>query len=295
MSTEVKQPMQNAQVEQMPLASLHQNQQLRLKALDLVKSLYEQVRVIQQHRAATNGALAGNPFFESKTRVLAREVNARFKELERMQLDQPELHNDIRWDDVCNAWQTVHLQWRQDEIIENFELHSHLVKQVLDYIAELGHKAEGLIETNFHNQALGHYVFEDLPWFIELLGQLRALGTSAAVVGKLDDPTEMRIRFLLGQLQKQQVKVKEQAQRFSQEAIEITTSLIDALLCEPKLERLYGILHHDILSGREIVTSADEIFTLSTSIIDAHYNVMNEGLRLLRLSMDKRIQAWVSR
>jgi len=287
--------MQNAQVEQVPLASLHQNQQLRLKALDLVKSLYEQVRVIQQHRAATNGALAGNPFFESKTRVLAREVNARFKELERMQLDQPELHNDVRWDDVCNAWQTVHLQWRQDEIIENFELHCHLVKQVLDYIAELGHKAEGLIETNFHNQALGHYVFEDLPWFIELLGQLRALGTSAAVVGKLDDPTEMRIRFLLGQLQKQQVKVKEQAQRFSQEAIEITTSLIDALLCEPKLERLYGILHHDILSGREIVTSADEIFTLSTSIIDAHYNVMNEGLRLLRLSMDKRIQAWVSR
>jgi len=287
--------MQNAQVEQVPLASLHQNQQLRLKALDLVKSLYEQVRVIQQHRAATNGALAGNPFFESKTRVLAREVNARFKELERMQLDQPELHNDVRWDDVCNAWQTVHLQWRQDEIIENFELHCHLVKQVLDYIAELGHKAEGLIETNFHNQALGHYVFEDLPWFIELLGQLRALGTSAAVVGKLDDPTEMRIRFLLGQLQKQQLKVKEQAQRFSQEAIEITTSLIDALLCEPKLERLYGILHHDILSGREIVTSADEIFTLSTSIIDAHYNVMNEGLRLLRLSMDKRIQAWVSR
>jgi len=287
--------MQSAQVESAPLAVLHQNQQLRLKALDLVKALYEQVRVIQQHRAATNGALAGNPFFESKTRILAREVNARFKELERIQIDMPELYDEPKWSDVCNAWQTVHLQWRQDEIIENFELHSHLVKQVLNYIAQLGRKAESLIETNFHNQALSHYVFEDLPWFIELVGQIRALGTSAAVVGKLDEPSDMRLRFLVGQLQKQQVKVKEQAQRFSQEAIEITTSLIDALLCEPKLERLYGIVNHDILSGREIVTSADEIFTLSTSIIDAHYNVMNEGLRLLRLSMDKRIQAWVSR
>ena len=287
--------MQSAQVESAPLAVLHQNQQLRLKALDLVKALYEQVRVIQQHRAATNGALAGNPFFESKTRILAREVNARFKELERIQIDMSELYDEPKWSDVCNAWQTVHLQWRQDEIIENFELHSHLVKQVLNYIAQLGRKAESLIETNFHNQALSHYVFEDLPWFIELVGQIRALGTSAAVVGKLDEPSDMRLRFLVGQLQKQQVKVKEQAQRFSQEAIEITTSLIDALLCEPKLERLYGIVNHDILSGREIVTSADEIFTLSTSIIDAHYNVMNEGLRLLRLSMDKRIQAWVSR
>lgn len=287
--------MQDAQVNSMPLAALHQNQQLRLKALDLVKALYEQVRVVQQHRAATNGALAGNPFFESKTRVLAREVNNRFKELNRIMVDRPELYNELVWSDVNNAWQTVHLQWRQDDVIENFELHSHLVKQILSYIAEVGHKAEGLIETNFHNRALSHYVFEDLPWFIELLGQIRALGTSAAVVGKLDEPTEMRIRFLMGQLQKQQIKVKEQAQRFSQEVIEITSSLIDALLCEPKLERLYGIINHDILSGRDIVTSADDVFTLSTSIIDAHFNVMNEGLRLLRLSMDKRIQAWVAR
>jgi hypothetical protein len=77
--------------------------------------------------------------------------------------------------------------------------------------------------------------------------------------------------------------------------IQITSSLIDALLCEPKLERLFSIINQDILTGRNIVTTADEVFTLSTSIIDAHYNVMNEGLRLLRLSMDKRIQAWVLR
>lgn len=295
MSPKVNHSIYSAQIDTVPLAVLHQNQQLRLKALDLVRALYEQVRVIQQHRAATNAALAGNPFFESKTRVLAREVNHRFKELNAVIETMPELYNGLTWTDVNNAWQTVHLQWRQDEIIENFELHSHLVKQILNYIVEIGHKAEDLIVTSFHNQALSHYVFEDLPWFVELLGQIRALATSAAVVGVLDKPSEMRLRFLLGQLKKQQTTVKEQAQKFSQEVIEITLSLIDALLCEPKLERLYGIINHDVLSGRSIVTSADEIFTLSTSIIDAHYNVMNEGLRLLRLSMDKRIQAWVSR
>ena len=187
--------MQDAQLNSVPLAALHQNQQLRLKALDLVKALYDQVRVIQQHRAATNGALAGNPFFESKTRILAREVNNRFKELNRMMEDRPELHNNLVWSDVNNAWQTVHLQWRHDEVIENFELHSHLVKQILSYIAEVGHKAEGLIETNFHNRALSHYVFEDLPWFIELLGQIRALGTSAAVVGVWMNPVKCAFAF----------------------------------------------------------------------------------------------------
>ena len=122
--------------------------------------MYEQARVIQQHRAATNGALAGNPFFESKTRVLAREVNNRFKELNRMMEEVPELLTPSVWDDVNNAWQTVHLQWRQDEVIENFELHSHLVKVILNYIADIGNKAECLIETDFHSKALAHYVFE---------------------------------------------------------------------------------------------------------------------------------------
>ncbi len=287
--------MYNAEADMSNLAELHQNQQLRIKALDLVKSLFEQVRVVQQHRAATNAALAGNPFFESKTRVLAREVNARFKELERQQAECVDVIDERQWEDIRNAWQTVHLQWRQDEIIENFELHSHLVKQLLDYISILGNKAEDLIETGSQHQALSHYVLNDVPAFIEMLGQIRALGTSTAVVGVMDDACEMRLRFLMGQLQKQQIKVKQQAQHLSQEALDITSSLIDALLCEPKLERLTGIVMHDLLSGREIVTSADEIFTLSTQIIDAHYNVMNEGLRLLRLSMDRRMQAWVSR
>ncbi|MFY0642034.1 MAG: hypothetical protein JXR16_13365 [Bermanella sp.] len=291
----MKQPMYSAEADMSNLAALHQNQQLRIKALDLVKSLFEQVRVVQQHRAATNAALAGNPFFESKTRVLAREVNSRFKELERQQQDCMDVIDSRQWDDIRNAWQTVHLQWRQDEIIENFELHSHLVKQLLTYISILGNKVEDLIETGSQHQALSHYVLNDVPSFIELLGQIRALGTSTAVVGIMDDACEMRLRFLMGQLQKQQIKVKQQAQHLSQEALEITSSLIDALLCEPKLERLTGIVMHDLLSGRDIVTSADEIFTLSTQIIDAHYNVMNEGLRMLRLSMDKRMQAWVSR
>lgn len=275
------------------LTQLHQNQQTRLRALDLIKSLYEQVRVIQQHRAATNGALAGNPFFETRTGPLAREVNARFKELSRQKQCVESISDDVLWQEIELAWQTVHQQWRQDDVIENFELHSHLVKQILQYIGLLGDRAEELIETHFQYQALGHYVFHDLPWFIELLGQIRALGTSAAISGRIEKPIEMRLRFLMGQLLNQQEVVRQQAQKLSKEALDITSSLIDALLCQPKLERLTGLVHHDLLSGKKIVTTADEFYSLATAIIDAHYKVMNEGLRLLRLSMDKRIQAWV--
>jgi hypothetical protein len=277
------------------LAQVHQNQQTRSKALEVVKALYDQVRVVQQHRAATNGALGGNPFFESKTRMLAREINTRFKELDRQLADVSELFDALRWDDIGNEWQTVHLQWRQDQVIENFELHSHLVRQMLDFIADIGERAESLIMRDKHQQALAQYVFRGLPSFIEIMGQMRALGTHATVISECTDACGMRLRFLLQQIQSQQVSVREQMSRLSPEAFSKTTSLIDVHLCEPKLDKLQKCIEQDILKARKIDLNPDELFTRCTEIMDAHFNVMMEGLRMLRMSLDRRIEAWVHR
>lgn len=277
------------------LVQIQQRQQLRLRALNVVKALFDQVRVIQQHRAASNGALGGNPFFESKTRVLAREVNARFKELDRLMEKLPEFHDEARWADIHNAWHTVHLQWRQDDAIENFELHSHLVKLTLDYIALLGTQAEDLIETTAEQKALALYVLKYLPAFIETLGQIRGLGTHATVVEKCSDACALRLRFLVEQMHNQHMGLREQAQAITREATGKLSALIEAQMCEPKLKQLDAMIVQDVLSSGSMKTKPDDMFTLSTHIIDAHYNVMNEGLRLVRLSMDSRIQAWVNR
>jgi hypothetical protein len=277
------------------LAQIQQRQQLRLRALSVVKALFDQVRVIQQHRAATNGALGGNPFFESKTRLLAREVNARFKELDRLINKLHEFQGEQRWADIQNAWHTVHLQWRQDDAIENFELHSHLVKLMLDYIAMLGAQAEELIETTPEQKALALYVMKYLPAFIETLGQIRALGTHATVVEGCSDACALRLRFLVEQMHNQHANQREYVSAINREATGKLSALIEAQMCEPKLKQLDAMIVDDILGRATIKTKPDDLFTLSTHIIDAHYNVMNEGLRLVRLSMDSRILAWVNR
>lgn len=277
------------------LVQIQQRQQLRLRALNVVKALFDQVRVVQQHRAASNGALGGNLFFESKTRLLAREVNSRFKELDRLMLKLPEFHDAARWADIHNAWHTVHLQWRQDDAIENFELHSHLVKLMLDYIALLGTEAEDLIETTTEQKALALYVLKYLPAFIETLGQIRGLGTHATVVEHCSDACALRLRFLIEQMHNQHIGLRELASTIAREATGKLSALIEAQMCEPKLKQLDAMVADDILSGGHMKTKPDAMFTLSTHIIDAHYNVMNEGLRMVRLSMDSRIQAWVNR
>jgi len=277
------------------LAQVHRNQQTRSRALEVVKALFDQVRVVQQHRAATNGALGGNPFFESKTRVLAREINARFKELDRQLLPLSELYDGMRWQDIGNEWQTVHLQWRQDQVIENFELHSHLVRQMLDFIADIGERAEGLIMRDSHHLALAQYVLRGLPTFIEIMGQMRALGTHAAVASECTEACGMRLRFLQQQIQEHQVTVREQMGRLSTEAFSKTTSLIEVHLCEPKLDKLLKCIEQDILKARKVELDPDELFTRCTEIMDAHFNVMAEGLRMLRMSLDRRIEAWVHR
>lgn len=277
------------------LAQIHKNQQTRSKALEVIKSLFDQVRVVQQHRAVTNGALGGNSFFESKTRLLAREINTRFTELEGRMGDLIELYDERRWQDIGNEWQTVHLQWRQDQVIENFELHSHLVRQMLNFIADLGLRCESLIMGDAYQQALAQYTFRALPSFIEVMGQMRALGTHAAVAEHCSDACAMRLRFLLQQIQSQQTVVREQMASLSPEAFSKTTSLIDVHLCEPKLDKLQRCIEQDVLKAKKVEISPDELFTRCTEIMDAHFNVMAEGLRMLRMSLDRRIEAWVHR
>lgn len=277
------------------LAQIHKNQQMRSKALEVIKSLFDQVRVVQQHRAVTNGALGGNPFFESKTRLLAKEINTRFSDLETRMVSLNELYDELRWVDIGNEWQTVHLQWRQDQVIENFELHSHLVRQMLDFIADLGMRSESLIMRDPFQQALAQYIFRALPSFIEVMGQMRALGTHAAVAGECNEACAMRLRFLLQQIQTQQTVVREHMTKLSPEAFSKTTSLIDVHLCEPKLDKLQKCIEQEVLNARKIEISPDELFTLCTEIMDAHFNVMAEGLRMLRMSLDRRIEAWVHR
>lgn len=277
------------------LAQVHQSQLTRSKALEAVKALFDQVRVVQQHRAVTNGALGGNPFFESKTHILAREINTRFKSLDRQMTHLKGLYDAIRWYDIGNEWQTVHLQWRQDHVIENFELHSHLVRQMLDFIADIGERAESLIMRDSYQKALAHYILRSLPGFIEIMGQMRALGTHATVISECTEPCSMRLRFLLQQIQIQQAAVREQMSRLSPEAFSKTTALIDVHLCEPKLDVIQKCIEQDILSARKIDLNPDELFARCTEIMDAHFNVMMEGLRMLRMSLDRRIEAWVHR
>lgn len=277
------------------LVQVHQNQQVRTRALEVVKSLFDQIRVIQQHRAVTNGALGGNSFFESKTRLLAKEINTRFNDLSEQLNTLKALYDSNRWDEISREWQTVHLQWRQDQVIENFELHSHLIRQLLEFTTHFGMTAESLIMKDRFQEGLSQYVLRGLPAFIETMGQMRALGTYAAVVGECSQACSMRLKFLLNQIQEQQINVRNQMQSLSPEAFNQTSSLIEVHLCDPKIVKLQNLIDKDVLNANRVELDPNEVFTRCTEIIDAHFNVMNEGLSLLRLSLDRRIQAWVHR
>lgn len=275
------------------LSQLHARQQQRIKGLELIKALMNVVRVIQLHRAASNGALAGNVFFDSKTRVLAREINDRFLSLsQQLNSSNPEI-DEQQWADINNAWQTVYLQWRQDDAIENFELHSHLIKQLLELISVLGMQSERMIETDDAHQLLASLIFDQLPKFIEQLGQVRALGTFSAIAGETSQRCSIRLNYLVQVLRRQKNKLNILVESLPSNVLEQISALFKAQLMEQNIGRLQTVVEKDLLSQQKIVTSADELYSLSTQIIDAHFEVMNEGLKILRLRMDARIQAWV--
>lgn len=272
------------------LGDIHKNNQQRLKGLALVMELTELVRLVQQHRAVTIGALGGNSFFESKTHGLARNIKRQMSLVGINKADYQYFLSDQQWQSVQDSWLTVHHQWRQDTVIDNFELHSFFVKQLLQLIWHVGETAEGLIQGADHQKLLSRYTLKELPEFAELVGQIRGLGTQATVEGGCNDACRLRLKYLTDEMENK----KQVNQRSFCDLPDDFMSKLSKLPNDQLIIQLVKMIKGDILKNLKISTSADDFFRVSTQIIDENLDVMKEGLQQLKLSMDVRIAAWVT-
>lgn len=272
------------------LGDIHKNNQQRLKGLALIMELTELVRLVQQHRAVTIGALGGNSFFESKTHGLARNIKRQMALIATQKSEYGELLSDREWQDVQDNWLTVHHQWRQDTVIDNFELHSFFVKQLLQMIWQMGEKAEGLIQTAENQAHLSRYTLKELPEFAELVGQIRGLGTQATVEGGINDACRLRLKYLTDEMDCKKQAIQKSIIILPNEYL----SKLKKLPNDGLVIQLQQMIKNDILKNTKISTSADDFFRVSTQIIDENLDVMKDGLLQLKLSMDVRIAAWVT-
>lgn len=251
-------------------------------AIVSIKLLSQLTKSIQQHRGISMGFCSGELAFLPMAEQLQQSIGKLFNALE--------LHNQASFITVAregmanasNNWKTILVGWRHDKPIHNFEFHGHLIdglkKMIRDVMRE--HLHHRLKHDTASYYKLLQTIFVELPDNIESLGKLRGLSTNAAIVKACGDDSHARISFLLGMIPEQNKKLLGSLQILLTNYPNIR-SLQTLKQQQKTLHQLLINIQMNILDQSRITENSTHLFGLSTSIVDAHWVAMEQGIHLV--------------
>ncbi len=263
--------------------------QTRQQGLDLCKVLLELIQNLQQHRGATLAVLGGDYFFE--TRILALEPHI-LKALRSLDRNPGHFLDPVEWRHLYSEWFTVHRQWRQDNAIHNFELHTHLIQEVQKQIWAVA-TGSGHADHDLNHQHTARLTLLDLPQLMEHVAQLRGLATHAAAGGFCDPEFRVRLDYL-GREISSQFEYLEQA-LIHQEGLDtrLGRQCPRVFDCRARWTKLKVRVEQEILAVASVEASPDAVFAEASLLISHLYGLTLTGLRQLRTSLDTDIQQWI--
>lgn len=282
-------------------------------AIVLLRQLHHMAKAVQRHRGMTMALLAGNKMFEGDFAILQRQVERRLTSLEIFAAAGGDLLSERDQQNLHNAWNTVSADWQNDDVIDNFELHSHFIEQLHSMIAALAKKIERPVSIAmeedhgaelvagddsspkvFKQMELLNFIAKQTPEMVEQLARMRGLATYAAAKGECEYYLDRKLRFALQCVRTQHEKLRLQAERMQTLLAGAIPSLGNIKTYELKLMFLLNTVDMDVLSGAEISSSSHQIFKLATEIIDVYLKVAEDGFDVITKWHDEDLERWLA-
>ena len=275
-------------------AAFHQREQ----ALSALQQMLRLIADLQQHRGSSMAILAGNEDFESRLQVLQARIRQRLNYLDRLR--EGEYEGFIRtdtWQAILQEWQTVSEGWRDDTVLPNFELHSHLVERLLQ-LFRAGGKWLFESDTRFQSAAVKcldiavlAFCFQTLPQTIELLAKLRGLTTHAAAMGVCDNEHRVRIDYLLQLVRREQVNLRTFTAQRPVKVLRLIPGLLDTQLNDVVFTQWTQRISLEVLQKNKLQAAlTDELFSQGTEIIDGYFAINQQSLAYVRLSLEDALE-----
>jgi len=271
---------------------------LNQAVINNIQQLIHLLADIQRHRACSLAILSNNYSFDTQVTSLHKKINARLAFLD-SQSELTEVVDQHEWNHILSEWKVVGYGWRGDNVLHNFELHSHLLEKILNIIRHAGRWVlrSGSYSEQVADHYLGHSVFEFVfathLYQIETLGRLRGLGTHIANSGCNDDTAmQMRVEYML--------QCARQEQNISSEFLDTHAASISknipALL---DIQRSKTALHEwldltaNVLQGQlePSDTLARQTFDLASAVIDARLAFTEQILAYLHLAIEEMLES----
>ena len=260
----------------------YERHQERQRCLDLCQQLLELITHVQQHRGATLAILGGDDFFESRLAAIKPRVLENLQEVQKL---RKEFIKNNAWENLCAEWFTVNYHWRQDNAFHNFELHTHLIQQLLKSYKEF---LDSLIFQNLDSAhaPIAKLSLNELPELMETAAQIRGIGTHCLASGNEDKVFTDRLGYLC---------------RYFKRSTEHLNSIydMDKVLIEVgpwhDITRSWENIDARVSEGFKETTNltADTFFNDSSLLVFQTKQCIKQGIKQLRSATDTEIERWI--
>jgi len=277
-------------------------------ALLIIRQLNQMIKSVQLHRGMSMSLLAGGEYFENDILKLQKQLQRQFIALEVFTESIDELLSDRDKTCLDNAWQTIAHDWHDDDVIDNFELHSHFIDELLAIVTGLSkrlthfsadHSATNDSADNddsitypqaFRQIELLNFVAKQLPQTIEQIAKIRGLSCHAATIGKVEHWQGRYLGYLIQCVKTENQKLLYQANRISTLIDVEFHSINNIKTYENKLFFLFTCLENDLLIESKDDIDGQQLFKLSSEIINVYSRIVDDGWGLVRRWLDNDIQ-----
>ncbi|HSC74784.1 MAG TPA: hypothetical protein VLB90_00945 [Pseudomonadales bacterium] len=267
-----------------------------------IQQLIHLLADIQRHRACSLGILSGNDSFDTQVTSLHKKINARLIFLN-SQTELTDVVDPYEWDHVLSEWKVVGYGWRGDNVLHNFELHSHLLEKILNIIRHAGRWVlrSGGYSEEAADHYLGHSVFEFVftthLYQIETLGRLRGLSTHIANSGcgdnsNGDNAMQIRVKYLL-QCAREELNVS--SEFLDSHAASISKNIpavMDIQRSKTMLHEWLELTNRILLGQLEPSDKlARQTFDLASAVMDARLAFTEQILAYLHLAIEEMLES----
>jgi len=291
---------------------LFQNYRANQDALTLSKQLVQMIRAIQRHRGMSMATLGGNRDFQEPLVCLQKQLKNRLLGLEAFS-EGTGLLSEQTLEALNRAWVTISHNWQQDSVLDNYELHCHLLEQLLALLGSLSRRLEtpllpveptqsGPMATNpsggtrpsrLQVLELLHFCTRLLPSVVEQIGRIRALASYAAALGRCGPQEEAKLRYVIHNTRVNNEKLRHQLVRLE--------SILPNDLCqagslkryELKVAFLLNMVEQDLLEAHPMTADSSRLFAIATDIIDVYLQVAQNGLARLGQWLEQDLEHWL--
>jgi len=283
----------------------------REDALILIGQLNQLIKSVQRHRGISMGLLGGNTDFLEEFTDLQQQLERRLATLEAF-AKKNQLLNERDKENLSLAWATIRSNWEQDQLNDNFSLHSHFIEQLLSMVYSMARQLEVPMtapivfrdENTLQPQAFSserlrlqteilNFVARTLPEKIEHLAKIRGLATYAAALASDGAIDERRLRFLINSAREQHEHIRAQAEKLAQSTDGALKTLGNIKAKELSLLQFLNLVESVGFVGNGSRDLAHRIFNMASDIMDSYWDVVGEGLDYIRRWHLEDLEAWV--